>query len=206
VPLRASQVPRPIFPRALPPPTPRSPTTALARCFVAGSRLHHSLADWPLLLCVTRPKRVRLRCGSRVRLARLRQQNYFHSRLLGYLSNGQFTRYPPFRILDRPGLSWHSKGAKVTGRGPTPRANARHLRMISAGVYPELDDGVEVTRRVSFFPNLASLRLGGRNIRIRASSAPGKFARAAITFNCSNTTDNKNTEFYFESSRLPYPS
>ena len=113
VPLRASQVPRPIFPRALPPPTPRSPTTALARCFIAGSRLHHSLADWPLLLCVTRPKRVRLRCGSRVRFARLRQWNYSHSRLRGYLSNGQFTRYPPFRILDRPGLSWRSKDAEA---------------------------------------------------------------------------------------------
>jgi hypothetical protein len=58
---------------------------------------------------VTRPKRVRLRCGSRARLARLRQWNYSHSRLLGYLSNGQSTRYPPFRILDRPGLSWHSE-------------------------------------------------------------------------------------------------
>jgi hypothetical protein len=56
--------------------------------------------------CVTRPKRVRLRCGSRVRLARPRQWNYSHSRLLGYLPNGQSTRYPPFRILDRPGLSW----------------------------------------------------------------------------------------------------
>src|SRR6266542_809195 len=27
-------------------------------------------------------------------------------RLLGYLPNGQSTRYPPFRILDQPGLSW----------------------------------------------------------------------------------------------------
>ncbi len=133
MPLRASQVPRPIFPRALPPPTPKSPTIAPARCFIAGSRLHHSLADWPLLLCVTRPKRVRLRCGSRVRLARLRQCNYFHSRLLGYLSNGQFTRYPPFRILDRPGLSWRSKGAKTlsNGRCPSSRADARDLKKIS---------------------------------------------------------------------------
>ena len=60
--------------------------------------------------------RVRLRYGSRVRLARLRQRNYSRSRLLGSLSNGQFTRYPPFRILDRPGLSWRSQGAKVMGK------------------------------------------------------------------------------------------
>ena len=76
-------------------------------------RIHHSLADWPLLSCVTGPKRVRLRCGSRVRLARLRQWNHSHSRLRGYLSNGQLTRYPPFRILDRPGLSWRSRGRRV---------------------------------------------------------------------------------------------
>src|SRR5262249_16797124 len=78
----------------------------LRRRFQASS----SLADWPLSSSVTRPKQVRLRCGSRVRLARLRQWHYSHSRLLSYLSNGQPTRYPPFRILDRPGLSWHSKG------------------------------------------------------------------------------------------------
>ena len=80
----------------------------LRRRFQASS----SLADWPLLFSVTRPKQVRLRCSSHVRLARLRQRDYSHARLLGYLSNGQPTRYPPFRILDRPGLSWHTKGAK----------------------------------------------------------------------------------------------
>ena len=44
------------------------------------------------------------------------QRDFSHSRLLGYLSNGQFTRYPPFRILDRPGLSWRSKGRKVRNK------------------------------------------------------------------------------------------
>jgi len=39
----------------------------------------------------------------------------------------------------------------------------------------------------SFFPNLASLRLGGRNVRIRAFLAPGKFAQAAKTLSYSNT-------------------
>jgi len=83
----------------------------LHRRFQASS----SSADWPLLTCVTRPIRVRFyNCGSRVRLTRLRQQNYSRPRLLGYLSNGQLTRYPPFRILDRPGLSWRSEGTKDT--------------------------------------------------------------------------------------------
>jgi hypothetical protein len=81
----------------------------LHRRFQASS----SSADWPLLTCVTRPIRVRFyNCGSRVRLTRLRQQNYSRPRLLGYLSNGQLTRYPPFRILDRPGLSWRSEEHK----------------------------------------------------------------------------------------------
>ena len=48
LPLRVSQVPLPIFPRALPPLTPKSPTIALTRYFIAGSKLHPSLADWPL--------------------------------------------------------------------------------------------------------------------------------------------------------------
>src|SRR6266498_4172553 len=39
LPLRASQVPLPIFPRALPPLTPTSPTIACARYFIAGPRL-----------------------------------------------------------------------------------------------------------------------------------------------------------------------
>ena len=63
---------------------------------------------------VTRPNGVRLRCGSRVRLAGLRQRNYFHSRLRGYLSNGQSTRYPPFRVLDRPGLAWRSRRTQTS--------------------------------------------------------------------------------------------
>ena len=35
--------------------------------------------------------------------------------------------------------------AKVMGRGMSSRANARDLRKISPGVYPELAEGVEMT-------------------------------------------------------------
>ena len=35
---------------------PEEPDDCSARCYTAGSSLHHSLADWPLLLSVTRPK------------------------------------------------------------------------------------------------------------------------------------------------------
>ena len=65
----------------------------------------------------------------------------------------------------------------MTGRGPSSQANARDLRKISP--FGRND-------KESFFPNLASLRLGGRNDRIRAFLAPGKFAQAAKTLSYSN--------------------
>jgi hypothetical protein len=45
---------------------------ALTRCFTIGGGLHHFPAGWPLSICVTRPNRVHLRYGSRVRSAWLR--------------------------------------------------------------------------------------------------------------------------------------
>ena len=72
-PLRwVSQVPRLIFPHALSPITPGGPMAAYTRFFTIGGGLHHSLAGWPLSSCVTRPNRVHLRYGSRVRSAGLR--------------------------------------------------------------------------------------------------------------------------------------
>ena len=49
-----------------------------------------SLADWPLPNSVTRPKRVRLCYGSRVRHTSPRSPDYSRPRWLGYLLNGQF--------------------------------------------------------------------------------------------------------------------
>jgi len=98
--LWVSQVPRPIFPRALPPFTPSSPTTAPARCFVAGAGFIFLRQTGHCYMCNEAVSGSRFKhCGSRVRLARLRQQNYSRPRLLGYLSNGQLTRYPPFRNI-----------------------------------------------------------------------------------------------------------
>jgi hypothetical protein len=74
---------------ALSPTTPESPVAALAPYFTTGGRLHPRLGDWPLSLCVTRPNRVRLRYGSRIRSARLRSADRSAPRWLGYLLNGQ---------------------------------------------------------------------------------------------------------------------
>ena len=50
---------------------PGSPTTAFTHCFIAGFRLH-PIRQAGHFLCVTRPKRFYLHCGSQVRLSGLR--------------------------------------------------------------------------------------------------------------------------------------
>jgi len=71
-PNRVSQVPRLICPRALSPTTPEGPMAAYVRCFTIGGGLHLIRQAGHPPLRVTRPKRVRLRYGSRVRSAGLR--------------------------------------------------------------------------------------------------------------------------------------
>ena len=88
-PRRVSQVPRLICPRALSPTTPEGLAAALAPYFTASVRLHPRGRTGHLQEPLTRPNRVHLLYGSRVRFARLRQTNCFASRSLGYLSNGQ---------------------------------------------------------------------------------------------------------------------
>jgi hypothetical protein len=79
-PQRASQVPDRSFrarrllpPRRVPPVLPTIPS----RRVLAST----SWRGWPLPLSVTRLNRVRFRCGSRVRLPRLRRRDYSHSPL-----------------------------------------------------------------------------------------------------------------------------
>jgi hypothetical protein len=76
------------------------------RCQASSSR--KAGADWPLPLYITRPNRVHLCYGSRVRLARLRQTDCSVPCSLGYLLNGQLTGQAPFSLQDQPGLSWRS--------------------------------------------------------------------------------------------------
>jgi hypothetical protein len=64
---RSSQVSSTSFPRALSPFTPPDPETASTRCFIPGTRLRHLRKLRRPDLCVSRPYRVRLRYGSRVR-------------------------------------------------------------------------------------------------------------------------------------------
>ena len=61
---------------------------------------------------LTRPNRVHLRYGSRVRLARLRRTNYSVSRSLGYLSNGQLQG----KLLSAYKISQAFPGTPLKGR------------------------------------------------------------------------------------------
>ena len=113
-PLRwVSQVPRLIFPRALSPITPGGPMAAFTRSFTIGDGLHHSLAGWPLSKCVTRPNRVHLRYGSRVRSAGLRPFGLLRGPPAPLPGERAINRVvPPFRLLDQPGLAWRTKATK----------------------------------------------------------------------------------------------
>ena len=106
-----SQVPRLIFARALSPLTPEGSSSALAHCFPddARLRLFGSLATF---IGVTRPKRVRLRYGSRARLARLRTPHYWIRTLAWLPVKRATTGLGHFTQPDQPGLAWRTKSHK----------------------------------------------------------------------------------------------
>jgi REP element-mobilizing transposase RayT len=115
-PHRVSQVPRLIGPRALSPTTPEGPAAAFALYLTASIRLHPRGRTGHLQVPLTRPNRVHLRYGSRVRLARLRRTNCFVSRSLGYLSNGQLQG----KLLSAYKISQAYPGAPPEGRLTMP--------------------------------------------------------------------------------------
>jgi hypothetical protein len=129
-PRRVSQVPRLICPRALSPATPEGPAAALAPCFTASVRLHPQGRTGHLQVPLTRPNRVHLRYGSRVRLARLRRTNYSVSRSLGYLSNGQLQG----KLLSAYKISQAFPGTPLKGRD----TNHRPVRTRGRPVFPPL--------------------------------------------------------------------
>ena len=96
----------------------------LPRRCQASSRM----ADWPLPVYITRPNRVHLCYGSRVRLARLRQTDCSAPRSLGYLLNGQLTGQAPCSLQDQPGLSWRSMHCLVGIRPAAEAGNESHCR------------------------------------------------------------------------------
>src|SRR5437867_9485547 len=95
---RVSQVPRLIDFRAPPPTTPESPMAAIPAVSTIGGRLH-PLRQTGHSQSLTRLNRVRLRCGSRFCLARLRDADCSNStRLLGYVDERAISTVSSFQL------------------------------------------------------------------------------------------------------------
>jgi len=80
---RASQAPRLISPRALSPTTPEGPLAACACCFAIGLSGFTLVGRLATFVFLSRPNRVHLHYGSRVRLP-TRQLHYRSPRSFGY--------------------------------------------------------------------------------------------------------------------------
>jgi len=117
LPGRASQVPRPIYPRAPTPITPESPAGAITCCFPADIRLHPIWEAGHSRQCNEAESSSR-DFGSRVCLARLRTNGITPARArAATCTNRRFTWRPPFRSQDRPGLAWRTRGHRGAGGG-----------------------------------------------------------------------------------------
>jgi hypothetical protein len=145
---RVSQVPRPIFPRALSPITPGGPMAACAHFFTIGCGLHHNPEGWSRSTCVTRPNRVHLRYGSRVRSARLRPFGLLRGPLAPLLAERAISRV---KLLSGYKISQVYPGApeltqsKIQTRTPLRMITKPVLRLIGTwGTRSGL--GVAVTR------------------------------------------------------------
>jgi hypothetical protein len=124
----------------------------LHRRYQASSRM----ADWPLPVYITRPNRVHLCYGSRVRLARLRQADCSAPRSLGYLLNGQLTGQAPFSLQDQPGLSWRSIHWFYVG------ATRGHEKSLRSGLVAEATWWLPATG--SIVPGLSRCECTGRHV------------------------------------------
>jgi len=72
-------------------PTPESPSTAHTRCFMDGHRLRHIRMLGRSRFRITRPNRVRLRCGSCLRPPKCFTPRSYPPACLGdYMANGSF--------------------------------------------------------------------------------------------------------------------
>ena len=78
---------------------------AYTRFFTTGGGLHHSLAGWPLSSCVTRPNRVHLRYGSRVRSAGLRHRGLLHGSPAPLPAEREINRVTSFQVTRSARLS-----------------------------------------------------------------------------------------------------
>jgi len=82
---------------------------AFTCCFTIDNGLHHTLAGWPLSKCVTRPNRVHLHYGSRVRSAGLRKPRLLRAPPALLYVEQVINIVPTFKAQDWPGLAWRTR-------------------------------------------------------------------------------------------------
>ncbi len=114
-PHRVSQVPRPICLRALSPTTPEGPMAACARCSAIGGGLPPLWQVGRTSIGVTRPNRVRLRYGSRIRSAGLRYAGHPNAPPTSLPAERAICRATTFQVTRSARLSLahqRRKGAK----------------------------------------------------------------------------------------------
>jgi len=180
---RVSQVSLPIFPRALPPPTPKSPTTASARCFIAGSRLHRSSADWPLLsLCneaETGSLALRLACSPRkaspVKLLPLTLARLLVERAIYKISSFQNIRLARL-ILALPKTHKRNSFTVLPGLGTPLRFASRnypiHRSQLTAKGHRPIGFAVEGLRRALYATSSCGIRVETTSPPLISAPAP----------------------------------
>lgn len=103
--------------------TPESLTVASTRCFTVSNRLRPNL-QLGRFQTLTRPNQVRLPSARAFALQGFAGVDYSLPRLLGYVSNGLFTRQPPSRLLDQPSFP----GAQIRSQFRGKRRVGRLVR------------------------------------------------------------------------------
>jgi hypothetical protein len=117
------EAPRLLFPRALSPTTPEGPMAAFACCFATGLSGFILVGGLATFVFLSRPNRVHLRCGSRVRPCQASPDRFLHPALAGlHVRTGNLHGELLSVHKIKPGLSWRTdrKGA-VAARAPTIR-------------------------------------------------------------------------------------
>ena len=86
---------------------------AFACCFTIGNGLHLDPAGWSLSKCVTRPNRVHLHYGSRVRSAGLRIPRLLRAPPTLLYVEQAINIVPTFKAQDWPGLAWRTRPSQT---------------------------------------------------------------------------------------------
>ena len=99
---------------------PGEPCRCTCSSLPCRRRASSPLEGWPTPSCFTRPNRVHLRYGSRLRLPGPRPFGCPQGRPVDFMVDEQLPWWTPFIPRDGPGLAWRTKAAKTQRRTQRP--------------------------------------------------------------------------------------